>query len=239
MASGEHYGFVFAVTYILLFSAILSTIPQDLQGLGTSPDIVTPINPNLITDFADSEQYFKGNFTDYGLLGLFYTYELPTGGTTFDCNFWSNTFLLGAHSLFLGVWLGGYDWCEFISEDGTNYGLSISFDEIDSDAEDGTVRYTLQYEDSGNSAGGFVFYWNTTTYSNSSDAWSNDELYLLHGVGLTSDTNVASLLLSLLLLQVPEVPFLISVILIGPLWASIIYVVWVIIIAMIPFLNPP
>jgi len=181
MAS-EQRTFVFAVTFIIVFATLVSTIPVGLQGQGGTGDSVTPVNPNLLTDFAETEEYDK---TDFSGSPLNYVYDLPAvAGTTFGCVFSADTFILGAHTLFLGIWLGGYNWANFISENGTNHGSSVSFTDIDNDAEDGAVRYTLQYEDTGTSAGGFVFYWNTTTYSDSSDAWDSSELQILHGVGL-------------------------------------------------------
>ena len=239
--ANEQYGFVFAVTFIIIFSALLATMPLDLQGQGDNPDFVTPINPTLLTDFAETEDFDQSNFG--GILYYYFEYELPNGVTTWECVFTAisaigtDYFNIGAHSLFLGFWLGGYDWVNFINENGTNYGLYISLDDIEDDATDGVVRYTLQYQDSGLSAGGFIFYWNTTTYTNPSDAWDNDDLLLLHGIGLTSDTNIANLLLALLFLQIPEVPFLVNVLLVTPLWANIIYVAWFIIKSMIPFLS--
>lgn len=234
---GEMYGAVFAITFILIFSALVSAIPIDLQGQGATTDTLTPINPNLLTDFSDIEEYFKGNFS--GILTLSYVYDLPVGGITYDCLFSTvtNEFALGMHILIFGVWLGGIDFVNYISENGTDRGTLLSFDDIDNDAEDGIVRYSLQYEDTGNSAGGFIFYWNTTTYSGSSDAWAADELYLLHGVGVEVDTNIANLLLSLMFLQIPEVPFLLNVLIIGPLWGSIAYLGWFIITKSIPLLG--
>ena len=233
----EQRTFVFCVTYIIIFSALVGSIPVDFQGQGSTVDDVTPVNPSLLSDFAETEEYDKTDFT--GTPVIRFVYDLPdVSGTTFECLYTSNTFLLGAHSLFLGVWLGGYSWINFISGNGTNYGLSVSFTNIVNDATDGVVRYNLQYVDSGLSAGGFVFYWNTTTYSNDpSDAWDNDELFLLHGVGFTANTDITSLLFSLMLLQMPEVPTLVNVILVTPTWAALIYVAWFIIKSMIPLLG--
>ena len=231
----EQGTFVFAVTFIIVFSALVGSIPVDFQGQGTTVENITPVNPNLLSDFADREEFDKTDFSGIG--SLFYVYDLPVGGTTFECTFWDNEFNLGAHALFVGIWLGGYSWINFISDNGTNHGLFVSFSDLVNDAEDGVVRYALQYEDTGNSAGGFVFYWNTTTYSNPSNAWGNNSLYLLHGIGITANTNIASLLLALMFLQLPEVPTLINVILITPLWGATIYVLWFIIKEMIPFLG--
>ena len=229
---------MFAVSFIVIFSAIVSTIPADLQGQGAEPiDTVIPINPTLLTDFAHTKQFDRTDFiVIYGL--DYYTYEIVAGSTTFETQFdQTDSFSVGAHTLWVGIWLGGYDWANFINDNGTNYGTSVSFSDIDNDAENGVVRYTLTYETSGASAGGFIFSWNTTTYSNPSDAWDSTELYLIHGIGITADTNIAGLLLSLLFLQLPAVPFLVNIILVTPLWACIIYVTWFIIKSMIPLLG--
>ena len=228
--------FVFAVTFIIIFSAIITTIPIGLQGQGATATEVNTVNPNLLTDFADTKEFDKTDFSAY-ITWVHYVYDLPVGGATYDCSFITDYFGLGVHTLFIGLWLGGIEYINFISENGTNYGTTVSFDDIDNDADDGAVRYSLQYADSGNSAGGFVFYWNTTTYTGSSDAWDSSELFLLHGVGMTADTNIASLLIQLLFLQLPDMPILINLILIIPIWASIIYLLWFIIISMIPFLG--
>jgi hypothetical protein len=221
MAS-EQRTFVFAVTFIIIFATLISTIPVGLQGQGGTGDSITPVNPNLLTDFSDINEYDK---TDFSGSPLNYVYDLPlVSGTTFGCIFSANIFILGAHTLFVGLWLGGYSWINFISENGTNHGGSVSFTDIDNDVEEGAVRYTLQYEDTGRSAGGFVFYYNTTTYTDASDAWDSSELFLLHGVGMSADTNIASLLISLLLLQLPDVPLLVNVIIITPMWGAIIFV---------------
>jgi len=232
----EQRTFVFAVTFIIIFSALLGSIPVEFQGQGSTAESLIPINPNLLSDFAATEEYDQTDFI--GITTLYYVYDLPVGGTTFECNYYDNAFSLGAHTLFVGLWLGGMSWINFISDNGTNHGLSVSFSDLVNDAEEGAVRYTLQYEDTGNSAGGFVFYWNTTTYSdNPEDAWDNDELYLLHGTGLTANTDIASLLLALMFLQLPEVPTLVNLLIIPPIWGGIIFVVWFIIKSMIPLLG--
>ena len=91
--------------------------------------------------------------------------------------------------------------------------------------------------DSSSAAGALVLYWNTTTYATSSDAWDNDDLYMLHGVGIesTATNDIGALIISLLLLRLPEVPPLVNVLLAVPIWACIIYVLWFIIKEMIPF----
>ncbi len=231
----EQRTFVLSVTFIIVFSALIGSIPVDFQGQGATVETVTPVNPNLLTDFAHTEEFDATDFS--GALVLSHVYDLPlVDGITFECQYYDNEFFVGAHALFLGIWLGGVSWTNFVSDNGTNHGNTISFSDLENDADDGVVRYTLNYEDSGNSAGGIVFYWNTTTYDNSTHAWDNDELILLHGVGILASTDIASLLISLLFLQLPEVPTIINLLIIAPIWASIIFVLWFIIKEMIPFL---
>jgi len=232
----EMKAFVFAVSFIVIFSSFIITIPADLQGQeGTIDPVLTPIDPTLLTDFSVSEAFNTTDFSPWYTLEI-YEYVLSerdwicgTNGTAFDLN---------AKIYFLGyIWLGQLEPMRFKTLEGVDRGLSITFDEMETDAEDGTVRYNLIFAENGNSAGSFMFYWNTTTYTDSSDAWDNNALYFLHGMGITADTNIVSLLLALLFLQIPDVPLLISVLLATALWANILYLLWFIIISMIPFLG--
>ena len=96
----------------------------------------------------------------------------------------------------------------------------------------------MQFTSSGAAAGALVCYWNTTTYATSSLAWASNELYMLHGVGIesTATNDIGALIISLLLLQLPQVPTLVNVFLAVPIWACIVYVLWFIIKEMIPFI---
>ena len=165
MPGDEQYAFVFSVTFIIIFSALVASVPIDFQGKGSTVETVTPINPNLLTDFANIKEFDRTDFIV--ILGIdYFTYEIVVDSTTFEAQFdQTDSFSVGAHTLWIGIWLGGYDWCEFITDNGTNYGTSVSFADIDNDADNGVVRYTLQYENAGTSAGGFIFSWNTTTYT--------------------------------------------------------------------------
>ena len=229
MAS-EMRGFAFAVTFIIIFAGLVSTIPTDFFGAGATPDTpVIPINPNLLTDFTESEDFLPGNFT----LGS-YIYVL--GGREWICGCDGATISVAAKVLFIGLWLGKVEYVKFTAPDGTDRGTSLTMVEIAADATDGEVLYSLQYDESGNTAGGFVVYWNTTTYATPALAWAGNALYLLHGVGMTANTDIASLLIGLLFLQLPDCPFLVNLLIATPIWACIVYVLWYIIKEMIPFL---
>ena len=237
MASGEQAGFVFAVIFITLFAGFTAMIPVDLQGKGGTATIPVPVDPTLVSDFTESITFTESDFI--GITGLYYQYDGSEDGGdafpyTFECDFVTDTFYVGSHVLWFGLWLGAYDWCNFVNENGTTYS-SVTFNDIDNDANEGTVRYNLIFSSSGKDAGALVFYYNTTTYTDASDAWDNDALYLIHGYGFTPNTNIISLLVGILFLQLPDVPTGINLLIATPPWASIAFIIWYIIKESLPF----
>ena len=235
MAS-EQRGFVFAVSFITIFWLMLSGIPADFQGLELEADIITPIDPVLLSGFEDYANYTESDFVGWPIPD--YEYD-NMGGYDWQAIYASdNHFFLTRKVKFYGLWLGAKLFADFISEDGTNNGQSLSWTEIENDAVDGAHRYNLILEN-GDSAGGFVVFWNTTLYSDPNDAWDNDVFYIIHGVGIseTATTNIGNLIIGLLFLQIPDVPVLVNAFIVIPIWANIIYILWFIIINMIPFLG--
>ena len=236
MAS-EQRGFVFAVTFIVVFATLLATIPAGLQGPDETPDMVIPVDPSLVTGFSNSENW-NGSDMSGGVPPL-NRYEYDLGGFSWIFREVDVlTFDLGAKVLIGGVlWLGQMDSSKFISPLGGDRGGYLTTSEIDADDENGTVKYSLISIGGGYSQGSMIFYWNTTTYTNSTDAWDNDALYMLHGIGFaeSATSNIGVLLINLLLLQLPDVPLLVNILLVTPIWASIIFVLWFIIKEMIPF----
>lgn len=227
-------GFMFAVVFIVIFATLLASVPAGLQGVGSSPSDVIPIDPNITTDFVSGENYTKSAFTYAG--GL-YAYEYSLNNKDWMCVTDEVYFVLSAKVYIWFLWLGHTDSVNFVSSGGEDRGNQLTFTEIDSDATDGTARYTLTHVISGEAAGGFIAYWNTTAYATSTLAWDNDALYLIHGVGFTTTAtnDIGALIVGLLFLQLPNVPVLINVFIVVPLWACIIYVLWFIIKEMIPF----
>ena len=236
MAS-EQQGFVFAVVFMVVFSSLLAAWPAGLQGPEETVNTITPLDPSLLTDFTSHENYTKAVFSV--LAGPIEYYEYDLGGRSWVIYADDTDFKLRAKVLIFGfLYLGQTDDCKFTSSTGSDRGTELSFTEIAADATDGAIRYSLTYITTGDSAGGFVIYWNTTLYTDPQDAWDNEVLYLLHGVGIASTTgaNILGLLFSLLTLQLPDVPVLIGILLaVGP-WASIIFIIWFLVKEMIPFL---
>lgn len=230
--SSEQRGFVFGLAFIIIFSTLLATVPVGLQGQGDTPDMVTPLDPSIVSGFSAIENYTKAAYSSgqygYSLAGRDW---VATHNGVVELGLFAKVLIVGI------FWLGHRDQCKFISSDGINRGTALSLTEIDDDDDDGTHRYSIEYDDIGGSAGSLVVYWNITEYPSINHAWTNDSLYLVHGVGFenTATNNIGSLLVSLLLLQLPEVPLLVNILLVVPLWASIIYILWYVIKEMIPF----
>lgn len=232
--ANEQFGFVFAISFIIVFAGLVIAVPSDLQGQGQTPQIHAPVDPSLIAGFEDYTNYTGAVFTGVGTLSYAYSF----GGFDWVCSNAGETFTLSAKVYWAGfLFLGWYNFVNFINPDSVNLGTILSLSQIQSDADNGTVRYNLLFVDDGNDAGSLVLYWNTTEYPDCADAWLADELYFVHGVGfsVTATNNIGALLVGLLLLQLPEIPTLLQLLIVTPLWASIVYVLWYVIKEMIPF----
>ena len=235
MAS-EMRGFVFSITFIIIFSTLLATIPAGLQGIGASGDSLIPVDPKLLTGFDETANWTKSDYT--GVIPT-YSYVLPTAGRTWATDWYDLADDIFTVSAFTYWWiiLVGIDPCKFLSPNGTSRGTTLSIDEIEGDATDGSVRYSMVFTTTGQDAGALVVFWNTTLYADPQDAFDNDVLNFLHGVGFSTSatSDIGSLLVGLLFLQLPDIPVLINMFLAVPPWACIIYVLWFIIKEMIPF----
>jgi hypothetical protein len=237
-SGGEMRGFVFAVIFIVVFASLLASVPAGLHGPNEEPSTIIPLDPNILSGFAEAENYTPAAYTGSGFV---YVYDYDD----FGYQNWRSTtdgetsLTLGAKIRFLGLfWFGQMDACKFQAPSGLDRGTQLDFDEINADAEEGIVTYTLYFTGMGNNAGSFVVYWNSTEYPDVADAWQTDEVYILHGLGFSASatTNIGALIISLLFLRLPEVPPLINLFIAVPVWACIIFVLWFIIKEMIPFL---
>lgn len=232
MADSERGSFVFALSFLIIFAGLIATMPADFYGLGESISDLLPVNPDLFTDFsATTDELDKTDFTNN-----FYTYDL--GGYSWRLSSAGTQFKLDRKILVLGfLWFGAVQETEFVLDNGTSRGSTLTMSEIEGDADDGAGRYDLKYTDSANSAGGFVVYWNTTAYADPEDAWNNNVLHLVHGMGIdaTAATNIFALLIGLLFFQLPDVPTLLNLVIATPIWACIVFLIWYVIKESLPF----
>jgi len=236
MASSEQAGFVFAVAFIVLFAGFTAMIPVDLQGAGATVEILVPVDPSLISDWTDYENFTKSTMTPIGSNYVIYYDDL--GGFNWRATFATavETFEVGAKVYWGPLWLGALDYVRFISDDGTNYDTSLTLTDIENDGVDGIAKYNLVFSSSGNDAGDLILYWNVTTYATPALAWAASALYVVHGVGFSPNTDIISLLIGILFLQLPDVPFEINLLLAVFPWASVVYIIWFIVKESLPFI---
>ena len=231
-------GFMFSVIFIIMFSALLVSVPTGLLGLGSTPDELNAINPSLVSDFSSSVSFDPTDFS-VGTYSNYYEYELGTGVYWVCKNYFgTDRFISVSREIrYAGFWFGGEERTDCKLNATTTRVGGVFFSEIEEDATDGFVRYDLFFQSDGNSAGGLVIYWNSSAYSDPEDAWDANELYILHGQGLTSSgaINIGSVLLSLLTLQLPNVPVLVGFIIASPLYACVVFLIWFIIKETLPF----
>jgi len=235
MAANEQYGFVFAVIFMIVFASLLAAMPAGLQGPEEEPLTLIPVDPNLVSGFAVSEGFNHTDFTEIET-GI-YNYEYTLGGRDWVFVTYGTSIFLFAKEYFFGLWLGQTDNCRFIAPDGSDYGQELSLTTVQGDSENGAVSYSLTFTTTGNSAGSFIIYWNVTEYPTFLDAWDDEEVYLLHGLGIdeTAAANIGALLISLLFFRLPEVPALVNILLATPVWASIIFIIWYVVKETLPF----
>ena len=228
----EYRGFLFAIIFIIVFAGLVVATPPGLEGQGLEPDGVVPLDTAIIFGFEDYESY------NMSVLSPSDQYQYNFNLRDWLFSYYAGMLQLGAKIVYFGfLWFGQLDSCEFISSEGINRGAVLSYEEIDADADNGTINYNVRYLVNGADAGGFVVYWNTTAYESSLDAFVAEDVSFMHGVGIasTAPVEITSLLVGLLLLQLPNCPPLINLLLATPIYAAVVFVIWFIIKESMPF----
>jgi len=236
MADGEIRIFAVVVTFMLVFTALLGTAPSGLVTAPIGDPAVSPVNPLLLAQWAEVQQINSTH--DFTFLNGYGYFDYTLGGWSWRLTWTTGTgFRLGIKVLLFGViWLGTLDFAEFIYA-GLGRGDMLSFTEIGEDEINGTCHYEALHSAGG---GTFVVSWNDTKYATASDAWDDDALYFVHGLGIddTAPANAITLVFGLLTLTIPDMPYILQVIIAVPLWASAIYLIFLAIVKLIPFLSP-
>lgn len=228
--ASEQSTFIFCITFLVIFGALVATIPAGMQGEEETATALSDIDPSLISGFSESEWFVRANFSVY-------QYEYELAGDTWLALANDAEFALAKKIYFFGLWLGGYEQVEFVSGSGINRGLELSFTEIEADAENGTETYTLVYEESGASAGSFLVYWDEDSYFNATTAWLDDNLFCVHGFGISSNAviDIGTLLIAVLLFQLPDTPPIVGILLGTSVWACVGFLLWYIFKESLPF----
>lgn len=117
----------------------------------------------------------------------------------------------------------------------------IDWDVLNADYEEyGSVEFTVAYVQNEPFQFKTYFTFNETDYDSPKEAWANDELNLLIGINfdnIATTYNAWDLIAMLLFFRLPDVHWLINVMMATPIWVTVCYLAYVLIIKAIPLLG--
>ncbi len=221
----EMRGFVVAVSFLLIYSTLLGTVPAGFLTVTYEPPTLSPIDPQLISGFDGFVMMNSTNFTAGGV-------DYGFGGHLWTAIAADSTFTLFYRQVIFFV-IPVYTVNDMSFETFAR-GTSLTWITILEDSDNGTARYSAVCPFA---TSGLVFVWNVTDYVYPWEAWGNGSLTVVHGIGADAyaPQNALSLVLAMLTFSVPEIPVILQVLLNTPIYAMVAYLVWFLIKEVIPF----
>lgn len=240
----ELRGIVFAVTFMGIFVFIAMLIPAEFFTFSPERQVETPEHFEAIDlqFFSDTEN-FTVNHSPY-----FYDHSFTLGGWNLCFRSWKSQPLVpvahicsyGYSSWWFFTWdYKKYDWFD---ENGVNYGDELTFAELDSiwNKQKEKENETMTFITKSQSCQIMVYFgWNTTEYSKPSDALNDNAMDVLYCIGmdqLNTSLNAWDVVGMLLFFQLPNVHWVINVLINIPIYIIIAYLSYVLIIKVIPFI---
>jgi len=230
---------VLVISFLGLFALLISIIPgqfftESYGGRGVDvPEYFEAVD---ITSFFETY-----NFTidDKDM----FQKEWDLGGHNWIMNAdYGDEFIgLGKKNYWWFLWVGT-EKLIFRSSRGINRGQFLNRQELDADYDNTTsyCEYVCEGEDNPSLSTTMYFGYNTSLYDTPSEAWENEELYVLQGLGfdqVSTSRNAWNLVGMILFFQMPDVHPIINAIIAIPLWVSIVYLTYVLILKAIPFVS--
>lgn len=161
-----------------------------------------------------------------------YVYDFELGGHNlelWDHDYASPKHLHVNHYWYWWIFPTAHHQMEWLNKEGFSRGEHLDADELDNDYEETTIRYTIKCEH----FQAYVFFgFNETTYSQPSDAWDNNELKLLFGIEfdqVNTSINAWGLIAMLLFFGLPNVHWIIDVLIHIPIWIAEAYLAFILI----------
>jgi len=233
----------FLACLVLLIGLIPSGFfPQTYEGRTVNvPEYFEAID---IASFIEtwSATFNESAGEDWKLAGYYenehYKKDVDIGGWDFDLIYSKAN---KAHKdIILQHWWGWFGmqwtWLIWYNSEGIDRGEILSGSEIDEDYSDEAMTYVAKTEDFQCRA---YFGFNDTKYSSPTEAWDNYELDILIGMKfdqVNTSINAWSLISMLLFFQLPEVHWIINALIAIPIWITVAYLIYVLIIKIIPFI---
>ena len=220
--------------FLGVFFILASTMPS---GFYTSEYEYQTYNIPESFEALDIQDYAE---TENGSITTSYSHEYSMGGWNFKwwCSY-GNDFL--KHKRFEKWWFI-YTYSEYMTwytDTGIKKGISLTASDVDTywDTETNTTKFYLK--DPAVSIPCWFSY-NTTEYSNASDAWSDNALEWLTAIDFDAIKTTYSawgLIGMLLFFQLPDIHPMLNMIIALPCWICIVYLVYRLILLAIPFVG--
>lgn len=240
----ELRGLIFVVTFMGIFVFLAILIPTEFFTFNPERQVETPDHFEAIDIqfFSETENFTVVHST------YFYNHQFSLGGWNIAFRSWQSYALVpvahicsyGYRSWWIFAWdFRAYDWFD---ENGVNYGDELTFAELDSiwnkqeEKQNETITFITKLE---HCQVMVYFGWNTTAYSKPSDALNNNEMDVLYAIGMdqiNTSVNAWNIVGMLLFFQIPDVHWIINVLINIPMWIVIAYLTYVLVIKVIPLI---
>lgn len=233
----ELRGLVVMVSFMGLFVFLAILIPVEFMTVSPQKETEFPeyFEAVDVQFYADTE-----NFT---IDSDYYQHDFTMGGWNL-CFQSVKAFEIISSSTYASWWIfkWGYTPFKWYDEHGLSYGDQLDFEDLDSlwveqgQKENQTIKFTIKTDQTQLTV---FFGWNTTEYSKPSDAIKGYGMEVLYAVSMdqvNTSLNAWTLVGMLLVFQLPDVHWIINTLIAIPCWTVIAYLIYVLIIKVIPLI---
>lgn len=239
----ELRGLIVVIVFLSVFVSLVMTIPIpfDITGYedkrtANVPEIFEGVDINAYSSI------YNGTIDD----GYDYTQQWDSGGIswTLQAQYYDRIFLKrNRYWVFgpIGIYQGS-DMLTWMSEDGKDRGEVLTDTSLDADynSEAGGNKYKCVIETDPKIYCNIYFNFNTTLYDSPSEAKDVGALYYLQTIGVevqASTMNAWNVVGMLVFFQMPDIHPAINLMIAIPLFISIAYLIYVLVIKLIPFIS--
>lgn len=236
---GELKPLMVVISFLGIFAILAGTIPGEFYAASyEGREINVPEYFEAVDISSFMETY---NFTIDDPSWFEEEWELGGYNWIMNADYDDNFIGLGKKNYWWFFWVGTTN-MKFRNTQGIDRGTFLNQEELneDYDTEKDYTKYTCEGDDDP-SVGCTVFFgFNTSKYDTPSQAWENGELYFMQGLGfdqINTSTNAWNLVGMLLIFQMPNIHPIINMIIAIPLWICIAYLIFALILKVIPFVS--
>jgi len=248
----ELRGLIVILTFLGSFVLLLSLMPAEFYSIGDYRAVTVPEQFESIDvySFAETDTIRLNETEGEDAGGEYWRVQLKNAGSEPLGNRDLWLYYKKNDSGFLNMYVNHY-WKEWVIftffeklnfyHKGTDHGLYLDTSMMESYREapnNDTANFELV-----SPRHSFQYYWsvgfNSTSYNNFTHAWRNQDLYIFVGVDfddVNTSYNAWQLVGMLLFFQLPEMNPVINGLMAIPLWVGIVYLIYVLIIKVIPLI---